>query len=220
MNYWKVLAAALITPLALAACLLLPGKFQSTLTIHADRSFSYAYKGEIIATDALETTSAENFTDDGTVPDPTEAAAEKARKEAVFREVAAKMAKETGYRSVAYRGDGVFDVDYEISGKLTHNFVFPYNQDAKMIFPFFAIELRGKDLVRVQAPGFAARQGPDHDGSNSRLDGTFTLITDAEIVSQNHADGARPSGGNNTIRWKVTPDTDIAPTVVLKVEAL
>lgn len=44
-------AFALGTSLLLSACLLTPGKFESTLDIRADRSFTFAYKGEVIASD-------------------------------------------------------------------------------------------------------------------------------------------------------------------------
>ncbi len=37
--------------LLLSACLLTPGKFESTLDIRADRSFTFTYKGEVIASD-------------------------------------------------------------------------------------------------------------------------------------------------------------------------
>lgn len=44
-------AFALGTSLLLSACLLTPGKFESTLDIRADRSFTFTYKGEVIASD-------------------------------------------------------------------------------------------------------------------------------------------------------------------------
>lgn len=44
-------AFALGASLLLSACLLTPGKFESTLDIRADRSFTFAYKGEVIASD-------------------------------------------------------------------------------------------------------------------------------------------------------------------------
>ena len=238
MKHWKALAAVLLVPLALAACLFVPGKFQSTLTIHADRSFTYAYKGEVVAVDVggMMTKAmgglADAFSNEGagneTAPmdlEPTPE--EKAKKDAEYRDVAAKLTKEAGYRSVEYRGDGVFFVDYEISGKLTHNFVFPFNQDAAMVFPFVAVELRGKDAVRVRAPGFGKQQdGGDMGGlgaseeAMAKLDGTFTLITDAEIVSQNNEDGAQTSGTTKTISWKVSPTTQDAPMAVLRVAGL
>ncbi|GLT02672.1 hypothetical protein GCM10007897_40930 [Sphingobium jiangsuense] len=46
----KAVFAALAL-LTLGACLMSPGKFVSTLDIRADRSFTFAYKGEVIVTD-------------------------------------------------------------------------------------------------------------------------------------------------------------------------
>jgi hypothetical protein len=190
MHWGKALLAALVVPLALAACLFVPGKFESTLDVRADRSFAFTYKGEIqaidlkslsgkameaaIAEDAEKGSGSEPSTEeenpagatfsDAVFAGQTEAKkdpelaltpAEKAERDAEYRELAAQIAKEAGYRSVEYRGDGIFYVDYAISGRLSHGFAFPYNQDAEMVFPFVVVDLRGKDGVRVKAPGFA-----------------------------------------------------------------
>ena len=48
------LAALLAAPLLLASCLLSPGKFVSSLDIRKDRSFTFAYQGEIILLDPGE----------------------------------------------------------------------------------------------------------------------------------------------------------------------
>ena len=248
MKHWKPLAAALLIPLALAACLFVPGKFVSVMTIHADRSFTYSYKGEVLAVDvagmmgkamggfadAFANTSGNssdgvdnavplgNDSAAGTVED---SAAEKAEKDKKYREIAAQLSKEAGYSLVEYRGDGKFYVEYAISGVLTHNFVFPYNQDTGLIFPFVAAELRGKDQVRVKAPGFAKQQEgdgsmPASDETSASLDGTFTLITDAEIVSQNQEDGAKPVAAGKSVTWRVTPTSEDAPMAVLRVRGI
>jgi hypothetical protein len=52
------------------------------------------------------------------------------------------------------------------------------------------------------------------------MDGTFTLTTDAEIVSQNQEDGARTSGTTKTIVWRVTNRSKDAPMAVLRVAGL
>ena len=49
MRVYRLVAT--ILPLLLTGCLLTPGKFQSTLSINADRTFAFAYKGEVIAVD-------------------------------------------------------------------------------------------------------------------------------------------------------------------------
>lgn len=249
MRHWaKALVTALLVPLVLAACLFVPGKFTSTLHIRADRSFDFTYQGEVNAIDiagSMGKSLGELDTDDEDTKsnesdkDAKDAAAdplttptspeERAKKDAEHRELATQLAKEAGYRSVEYRGNDQFFVDYAISGTLSHGFVFPYNQDASMLFPFVAVELRGKDGIRVKAPGFAAEDktselggmGGGRDNADfAKVDGSFTLTTDAEIVSQNNEEGAVTAPAGKTITWKITPRTKVAPMAVLRVKAL
>lgn len=247
---FRGIALAILAPVLLVGCAFSPGKFTSTLTILADRSFTFSYQGEVIAVDIAsemakgmgdafkglgdkddkkKTTTtwlrdaawqdeedAPAGEDGDSAKDDAEAAA---RKEAKFKAIAEALTKEAGYRSVVYKGDGVFVVDYQISGKLTHNFLWPFNVDAEVIFPFVVVELRGQDMVRVKAPAFGETESPGKgksDGANAKLDGTFTLITDGELVSQNNEDGAKTEGNRRTITWKATPLTKDAPMAVVK----
>lgn len=254
----KGVALALLAPLVLVGCAFSPGKFTSSLTILADRSFTFSYSGEVIAVDlasemakgmgdALKedktTTSSTallrgaSWQDDecamelnqshcADVPggDGTgDGADDKAEKEAKFKAIGEALTKEAGYRSVAYQGDGVFVIDYQISGKLTHGFMWPFNLDAEVIFPFVVIELRGKDAVRVKAPAFGESDSPAKGKgteSKAKLDGTFTLVTDGEIVSQNNEDGAVSAGGRRSVTWKASPLSKDAPMAVVKVAPL
>lgn len=251
MKHWiarkSAWAAALLLPLMLTACLFTPGKFESTLTVHKDRSFTFTYKGEVMAVDlegmskdmaksmpsgsedASTSADADNATMAEPEQTPEEKAAAKAAKDEEYRELAVNLAKEYGYKIVEYRGDGVFFVDYAISGVLTHEFVYPYNQDAAMIFPWVTIELRGGDTVRIKAPGYAKQDmggmgplmgaGPGGADVPTKIDGTFTLTTDAELISQNEEGGAKKVGGNSVVTWRITPRTDAAPMAVLRVSA-
>lgn len=267
---FKGLALAMLAPLVLVGCAFSPGKFVASLTILADRGFTFSYQGEVIAVDFAgemakgmgdafkdadkdekeEGTSSTAFMraaswredDDcatelnqsecGRMPAEDEAggmadadadaAEKKAEKEAKFKAIGEALTKEAGYRSVSYKGDGVFMVDYRISGKLTHGFMWPFNMDAEVIFPFVAIELRGKDVVRVKAPAFGDNDSPAKGkmDDKSKLDGTFTLTTDGEIVSQNNEDGATSAGGRKSVTWKATPLSKDAPMAVVKVAPL
>lgn len=236
------LAMALALPLLLAGCLLQPGKFTSALTVKADRSFTFAYKGEVIAIDPSEamasglggTTASDESDADLSDEDRAAKAAEKARKakEAADTEVKRKaiaeaLTKEAGYRSATYVGNGKFLIDYEISGKLDHNFIYPFNSDAEIIFPFIAIELRKDGSVRMVAPAYtgsnskAGASAPGMPGKNDALDGQFTLTTDAEIVMHNNEAGPKSGpGGMKTITWRVTPLTKDAPTAALRLKPL
>lgn len=218
MGAWFRWAALIAAPLLLTGCLLTPGKFTSKLTINADRSFTYAYAGEVYALDP-NTSLGEAGTDKA-----TDSAAKKAETDAKNRAIADALGKEAGYRSVRYLGDGKFLIDYEISGRLDHNFIYPFNLDAQAIVPFVAVELRANGTVRVKAPGFANdskdQAGPVGgmaDSSSDKLDGTFVLDADAEIVSTNNEDGAQGAGGRKVLSWKVSPLTRDAPTAVLRI---
>ncbi len=250
----KGIALVLIAPLVLVGCAFSPGKFTSSLTILADRSFTFSYQGEVIAVDLASEMAkgmGDAFKDDtkdgdkketsdtamlqpavwqNKAPKNTEApaeeedpAADEAKKEAKFKAIGEALTKEAGYRSVTYKGKGVFLVDYQISGKLTHSFLWPYNIDAEVIFPFVVIELRGRDQVRVKAPAFGDDDSPakgKDDDSKAKLDGVFTIVTDGELVSQNNENGATSANGRKTVTWKATPLSKDAPMAVVKVAPL
>lgn len=222
------LATLLLLPLALASCVLAPGKFTSTLTVNADRSFAFSYVGEVINAESDGDAMSDKGSSDD---DPAETAKRKAKKKAEAdiknRAIAAKLSKEAGYRKVAYLGDGVFMIDYAVSGRLDHAFVWPFNIDAEVILPFIAIELRQDGVVRVKAPAFgnegtgaspgiSGMPGAESMQGPSRLDGVFTLDTDAEIVSQNNEDGVKIAGARKTMVWQATPALKSAPTAVLR----
>lgn len=241
---------ACLLPLLLWGCVVTPGKFASTLDIRADRSFAFTYQGEVWAVDLGEqigkgmmgglnddedTSDDEDaavkptaiaFQDDG--DDAARKAAEEVAKKAEIERkrqaIAEALRKEAGYRKVDYAGDGKFVIDYAMSGRLTHNFIYPFNADAEVVFPFVAIELRGRDTIRVKAPAFAAGSSstgmPGPEGLGDKLDGVFTLTTDAEIVSQNNEDGATTAARGKSIRWKASPTTRDAPMAVLRVAPL
>ncbi len=239
------LMLALLAPLLLVGCILSPGKFVSTMSINADRTFAFTYKGEVIASDpgsALKGIGDKPATDKpeddakpavyrtaavnskaGAAPEPEVEPAEDS--EAKNREIAAALSKEQGYRSVTYQGKGKFLIDYAITGTLTHNFQYPFNSDAGVILPFIVIELRQGGTVRVKAPGYTnAETGSNPMGGGSMtkaaklLDGTFTLDTDAEIVSQNNEEGATTKGNRRVIIWRATPLTKDAPSAVLRLK--
>jgi hypothetical protein len=232
----------LFAPLMLVGCILSPGKFVSTMTVNADRTFAFTYKGEVYASNpsealkgvgdkpATETPEADakpavyriaaDNKKAGSTPEPEPAEDDEAK----HREVAAALSKEHGYRSAVYQGKGKFLIDYAITGKLTHNFQYPFNSDAGVVLPFVMIELRQGGTVRVKAPGYTNAEtgsipvGGGMSKAAKMLDGVFTLDTDAEIVSQNNEDGAKTVGGRHVINWRATPLTKDAPTAVLRLK--
>lgn len=236
---------ALAGLLALSACLVTPGHFESTLDIRADRSFVFAYKGEILASDmgkdsltGVPPPTGDDAPEGETENSPTlmQIAAQEEDfsdpsdkgDETQMQAIATALSKEKGFRSVRYVGHHKFEIDYAISGILTHTFLFPFNIDAQIVLPFVAVEMRGADRVRVKAPGFAnsfdKSQGPvgmggaGSDDAAKALNGTFTLTTDAEIISQNQEEGAETIPAGKRIVWTITPLTSDAPAATLRVK--
>ena len=238
------LTIALGALLLLSGCLLVPGKFTSSLDIRADRSFTFTYRGEVIAQDTDSMVPSDSpggeksgddasikptafFQEDTGATDGASAKPDSPETRAKMEALAEALTKEKGFRSVRYLGKGKFDIDYALSGTLTHTFLFPFNTDAEVLVPFIAVELRGDDRVRVKAPGFANGQdkarapmgGGNGSDANKFLDGTFTLTTNAEIVSQNQEEGPATIPGGKRLSWKVTPLTNQAPMAVIKFPA-
>ncbi len=240
MALYTRICAALTPLILLSACLLTPGKFDSSLDIRKDGTFTFTYRGEVLAQDMASSSDASGETvkdetsDDADAPDSThaagkdEVAGKDAAKAAKLQEIADALLKEKGFRSARYMGGDTIEIDYAISGRLDHSFIFPFNIDAKAVFPFVAVEVRTDGKVRVQAPAFgddsgkpgdmtgAMTGGMGDDGGAKGREGTFTLTTDAEVVSQNQEDGATATPQGKRIVWKITPTTKVTPTAVLK----
>ena len=140
------------------------------------------------------------------------------------RAFAAKMTKYEGWRSVTYRGKGVYDVVYHLDGKLTQDFVFPTIPGNDLIIPFVAIRRRTDGSVLVTAPamtGPAARMGPaaaampSGNGPQSHAEGRLTVITDGEILTNNSEDGSTPHAIGRQLHWDVAPTSAKTPETLI-----
>ena len=146
------------------------------------------------------------------------------------RAFAAKMRKYAGYRSVTYRGKGVYDVDYHFEGKATQDFIFPALPDNDLIIPFIAIRRRNDGAVFVNAPAFTGGAGPIgaragaaaasqmKDGPVSRAQGRFTIITDGEIATNNSEDGTAPHASGKQVHWDVGVSSAKIPEALIRLQ--
>jgi hypothetical protein len=144
------------------------------------------------------------------------------------RAFASKLMKYAGWRSVAYRGNGVFDVDYHFAGRATQDFLFPALPDNDLIIPFIAIRRRSDGAVLVTAPALTGGAGPMaaragaaaseqlKGGPVSRAQGRFTVITDGEILTNNSEDGAAPNPVGRQLHWDVGPASNKIPETLIR----
>ena len=143
----------------------------------------------------------------------------------------AKLLKQKGWRSVVHKGDGVFEVDYAISGTLDRDFVFPLIPDVALSPPMVVARVRNDNSVSIEAPGFgnkdidgrsmmgAGAPGGLGAGAQGKTDGSFTLTTNGEILTNNtdngpSADAAKP--GWRSMKWAVNPQSKKAPEALIR----
>ena len=145
------------------------------------------------------------------------------------RRFAANLMKYAGWRSVTYKGKGLFDVDYHFEGRLTQDYVFPMMPDSDMMIPFIILRRRNDGSVMVVAPALTGGAGPfsarakamglpdkNNDGPVSHAEGRFTVTTDGEILTNNSEDGPVAATGGKQVHWDVGPSLQKVPEMLVK----
>jgi hypothetical protein len=254
MHHWTKRLFAIAAPLLLTGCLWGPGKFNSEVTVRKDGSFVLHYRGEIVlqtpsdeSTEPWTDAKATKCGDGGKERACTKAeladqksAYEKKLKDneqmakmfglaglddASNRAFAAKLMKYAGWRSVTYRGKGVFDVDYHMEGSAKQDFLFPALPDNNVLIPFITLRRRADGSVLVTAPAFTGGAGPLGPGQPtgempkgpvSRAKGRFTVITDGEFMTNNSEDGATPHPIGRQLHWDVGPASNKIPETLIR----
>lgn len=147
--------------------------------------------------------------------------------DASSRAFAAKLMKYAGWRSVTYRGNGIFDVDYHMEGSAKQDFVFPALPDNDLLLPFIAIRRRSDGSVLVTAPALTGGAGPlmarmAAAGANdaktsmvSHAQGRFTISTNGEILTNNSEDGPAPAPIGHVLHWDVGPASNKVPETLI-----
>jgi hypothetical protein len=142
---------------------------------------------------------------------------------------AASLMKHRGWRSVVYKGKGLFEVDYHFEGRLTQDFAFPLMPDSDLMIPFITIRPRTDGSVRVTAPAFVGGTGvfgarakmmglpgKGNDGPVSRAEGHFTIMTDGEILTNNSEEGPVAVQGRRQLYWDVEPGNEKIPEALVR----
>lgn len=151
-------------------------------------------------------------------------------------ELARRIERQTGFDKVRHKGDGAFEVSYRISGRLDHDFLFPTFERLPMGNYFLLAGRRDDGTVRIDAPGFASQNGVNpmsalmsgmDPGFSARpqqdmpgmpvLDGTFAIITDGEILTNNTDEGPSADPRGRKLSWRIDRSTANAPTALIRI---
>lgn len=149
------------------------------------------------------------------------------------RKIAANLMKYEGWKSVIYRGKGVYDVDYQLSGRIGHDFIFPIFPQGDILIPFVTVRGREAGSVFISAPalagggfkGLAARAkmlGAVGAGSEKMpqtsvvTKGRFTVTTEGAVLTNNTADGPVAGTAGQTLVWDIDNSSEKIPEALIK----
>ena len=152
-------------------------------------------------------------------------------------EIAARLSGQAGFKSVSYKGNGLYDVDYSIAGVLSYDYTFPTIERMLQVIPFIVLNRRANGEVRIDSPLMQqaamsmpggniaqtfAEMGGGKDGKKPGtindfpvVDGHFTLITDGVILSNNTEHGAKQVAGGKQLDWDINFMTAISPMALI-----
>lgn len=160
-------------------------------------------------------------------------------------EFIARITKQKGWRSVVHKGNGLFEVDYAVSGRIDQDFTFPVIEKTQGLTPFVVAAARANGAVRIDAPAFASSGKSTFMGGSMgglipifqalgaagdskeakmfanlpKLNGSFTIRTDGEILTNNTDDGPALDGAMRTLQWKINPRRDQPPEALIMLDA-
>lgn len=161
---------------------------------------------------------------------------------AAAEELAERLRRQEGWKRVDYRGDGLFDVEFELTSRMGHDFAFPTFERFPMSNGFVVATLRQGQTVRIEAPGFAtqgsgnplqsmmagmtgvlgaaaAAASVEQDKPSAKVPemaGTFRIVTDGQILANNTDEGPRPDAAGQVLEWSVNKRTQSPPTALIK----
>ncbi|MFO1256573.1 MAG: hypothetical protein U1E37_13040 [Sphingomonadaceae bacterium] len=147
-------------------------------------------------------------------------------------ELAARMRGQAGWKSVVYKGNGTYEVDVAISGRLDYDMSFPTIERMPGVTAFLVANRRANGEVRIDSPlmqaaalttpmGNAAQTVMQSKMPGGNLpdfpmaDGHFTLTTDAVILANNTEHGPKVVPGGKQLDWDISGHNPIAPYALI-----
>jgi hypothetical protein len=236
---WVRLLLLLGASLMLASCFFMPNNFASTLEIRKDQTFTFRYSGELrLSESSYEGPQAVEAATDSKPQRLSKKEQKRLEKEAAeraietekaraidekkMREIVAQLRSQAGFNKVEYLDKDKLLVDYTISGKLTHGFVFPYDSKSGLIVPFMAVEIQKNNVVSITMgtllDGEEDQAELKQANSKGRINGSFEITTDAAIVQHNAMETHGSSAGVQSLRWTYPAKDVVLPRATLTLQ--
>lgn len=150
-----------------------------------------------------------------------------------IEEFAVRLRRQAGWKLVAYKGNGLFDVNYDIAGRADHDFVFPIIEKFPTTNTFVQVLRRADGTVRIDAPGFNAGStgnpmtqamgmgamsafSKKEMPKSAEMEGTFTVTTNGQVLANNTDEGPKADPAGQKLVWTVSVRTTAAPTALIR----
>jgi hypothetical protein len=151
------------------------------------------------------------------------------------RKIAAELTKYAGWKTVTYAGKGIYNVDYQLTGRTGHDFIFPVFPKGDIMIPFVTMRPRADGTVFVSATalsgggfkGLSARMAmlgaaaggagrSDMPQTSVKTSGTFTITTDGVPLTNNTDDGPSKGTTGQTLTWIVDNNSEKIPEALIR----
>lgn len=149
------------------------------------------------------------------------------------RKIAAEMTKYAGWKSVTYAGKGIYNVDYQLSGKVGHDFIFPVFPQGDIMIPFVTMRPRSDGTAFISAPalsgggfkglstrmkmlGAAGASRNEFPQTSVKTSGTFTITTDGVPLTNNTDDGPKAGTAGQTLTWTIDNNSEKIPEALIR----
>lgn len=155
-----------------------------------------------------------------------------------------RIKKQKGWRDIVHKGDGLFEVDYAVSGRIDQDYTFPVIEKTQGLSPFIVAAARANGAVRIDAPAFSGAGesgfmggsmggllpimqalGSTGESEEARMfanlpkpQGTFTIRTDGEILTNNTDDGPATTGAMKVLQWTINPRSKKPPEALIMLD--
>ncbi len=149
------------------------------------------------------------------------------------RKIAAELSKYAGWRSVTYEGKGIYNVDYQLTGKVGHDFIFPVFPQGDIMIPFVTMRPRSDGTAFISAPalsgggfkglstrmkmlGAAGASRNEFPQTSVKTSGTFTITTDGVPLTNNTEDGPMAGTAGQTLTWTIDNNSEKIPEALIR----
>lgn len=96
------------------------------------------------------------------------------------------LERQKGWKRVVHKGDGLFEVSYEVSSTLGHDFMFPTIEGFPATNPFVQMIMRNGGQVRINAPAFVLQ---NKDNPMAALMGGMAPLANLAAMNASGEDG-------------------------------